>query len=87
MIESSNPINKKEAFQKFAAAFGITLPEQSVQVYKTKQRLTHQLVSFVFFTVPIHQQLSVDDFVWLHADELRKRAFPKTLKEFIEKQL
>lgn len=52
-----------------------------------KQRLTHQLIKFQFYTCNVAQKPNMDGGVWVEKEALKTYSFPKTLVSFLEKKL
>ncbi|MEZ5018149.1 MAG: A/G-specific adenine glycosylase [Flavipsychrobacter sp.] len=85
LIEGAKILDEKEvvaALNKGKIKVGDLVYEGTL-----KQRLTHQLIQFQFYTCRVAKKENIEDGVWVKKEELKAYSFPKTLVSFFEKKL
>jgi len=82
LIETDQPVTSKKLLRLFKKQYGIEELHFNV-LLSTKQKLSHQLVNFYFLEVGLKQKENISGFSWVKIGDLKKYAFPKSLKELI----
>jgi A/G-specific adenine glycosylase len=82
LLETNGPLPNKQPINLLHRQY--PLPVQAVKLYPaSKQKLSHQLISFSFTEVVLTESDLLEGYSWVKMQHLHKYAFPKTLQEFV----
>ncbi|RYY59976.1 MAG: A/G-specific adenine glycosylase [Chitinophagaceae bacterium] len=89
LIEAEAPLAKAEVLAALAAEYGLAAGDYTVlsAAAKARQRLSHQLIHFSFLHLELRRRPSLPGFEWLPAAALDRVACPKTVGDFLRKNL
>ncbi|HZH95726.1 MAG TPA: A/G-specific adenine glycosylase [Flavisolibacter sp.] len=89
LIESDRQLQKEEALQHLEKSFGIKKGTYVVvsAAASTTQRLTHQLICFSFIHLELEKKDTLPHYQWISKKHLHQFAFPKTISQFLAKNL
>ena len=87
LIETAKPCLPKQILKAFEKQYGIIHYEAQESFAETKQKLTHQFISFNFVVIELSKKEKIENFMWIPLSRLNQFAFPKTLKQFVERHL
>ncbi|HEV7333996.1 MAG TPA: A/G-specific adenine glycosylase [Flavisolibacter sp.] len=83
LIETERAFSSGALQQLFQQQSGFT-QYHILQEWKKKQALSHQSICFHLFHVKVTRKKKVEGYQWVHRDELRQLAFPRTLQHIVE---
>ncbi|HEY1022265.1 MAG TPA: A/G-specific adenine glycosylase [Flavisolibacter sp.] len=83
LIETEKSFSTPALQQLFMQQTGIT-NYTIVADWKNKQALSHQSICFHLLHVRVTRKKKIEGYKWIHRDELRQLAFPRTLQHTIE---
>ena len=87
LIETAKPCLPKQILKSFEKQYGIADYQIEESFAETTQKLTHQSISFSFIVIELSKKEKLENFILTPLSRLNQFAFPKTLKQFIEKHL
>jgi A/G-specific adenine glycosylase len=86
LLETNAALRNKQLIDLFQRQY--PLPVQAVKVFPaSKQKLSHQLISFSFTEVVLKESDLLEGYWWVKMQHLPNYAFPKTLQEFVSTHL
>lgn len=87
LIETGSLCTPKQILESFEKQYGVTHYTMKGNLAETTQKLTHQAITFNFILIKLSKKEQIENFIWTPLSHLKQFAFPKTLKQFIEKHL
>ncbi len=89
LIETIAKTGKKNILNKFNKELSIHHSNYSIvdSLPLIKQRLSHQLINFSFFIVECHEQLLVEDIMFVSKNRMMNYPFPQVLHQIIINKL
>ena len=87
LIETPSLCTQQQILESFEKQYGITHYNIRGNFAETTQKLTHQYITFNFIVIELSKKEKIENFTWAPLSHLNQFAFPKTLKQFIEKHL
>jgi A/G-specific adenine glycosylase len=89
LLEADKKLEKKEALLQLQASYGIKEEQYEVisAAVNLSQKLSHQTIYFSFIHLNMKEKPSLAGFQWVSKEELPQYPFPKTLQEFLSKNL
>ncbi len=87
LVETAASLPYKQVLKQFEKQYGLTDYLVVEHFERTRQRLSHQLLSFQFILIETAKKEKIDQFSWVPFSGLNQFAFPKTLRQFMDEHL
>jgi A/G-specific adenine glycosylase len=87
LIETGGHCTSEQVLLQLQKQYGIISFELVSSFEESTQKLSHQLIHFNFILIELPKKQKLANFSWVPVPDLNQFAFPKTLKEFVDKQL
>jgi A/G-specific adenine glycosylase len=89
LVEAAHVLSKEELLDVLQKEYGIR-PEECTVVSaagKGRQRLSHQLIHFAFLHLSLSRRPRLDSFQWIVREAVTAQPYPKTVGDFLSKNL
>ncbi len=87
LVEGEKVLSKQELLQHLQQSFGLKKEDYQIvsAAATTTQKLSHQLIHFLFIHLELKNNLSLPHHQWILKKDLFQYPFPKTVQEFLVK--
>ncbi|MER3464210.1 MAG: A/G-specific adenine glycosylase [Chitinophagaceae bacterium] len=87
LLETDRKPNIKNLFAQLEKNYAISKTDFNiVKEAQLSQRLSHQLIHFIFITLELSEERQIDDMYWVDSNNLEQYPLPKTLQSLLQKQ-
>ena len=89
LVEGATKLEKAQLLSILETSYGVNTKELTVisAAGHTTQRLTHQFIYFSFLHLQLPEKQPIPGYQWVPKAELPTFAFPKTLQQFLSKNM
>ncbi|GAB4093819.1 A/G-specific adenine glycosylase [Flaviaesturariibacter terrae] len=89
LIEAGGALGKPELLETLHSEYGLTDNDYSIisAAAQASQRLSHQHIRFTFLQLELNRRPELPGFHWVPAAGLERHAYPKTIGDFLRKNL
>ncbi|RYY88530.1 MAG: A/G-specific adenine glycosylase [Chitinophagaceae bacterium] len=89
LIEADKQLAKEDLLEALEKEYGLTKADCELVSAgaKAQQRLSHQLIRFVFLHLELKREILLPGFQWVPVAEVEQHAYPKTIGDFLRKNL
>ncbi|MDB5253653.1 MAG: adenine glycosylase [Flaviaesturariibacter sp.] len=89
LLEAPKTLSKTTLLQHIGAEYGLTIDPSGVlsSTASRTQKLSHQLIHFSFLHALLDEPHPIAGFEWVSTEELTQYPFPRTLQDFLGKNL
>lgn len=87
LVEADTTLTRDDLLLQLEKSYGITRCEVISAAARKTQRLTHQKINFFFMHLLLPDQPPLEEVEWVKIADLRDFPFPRTIQEFINRNL
>ncbi|MDQ3842916.1 MAG: A/G-specific adenine glycosylase [Bacteroidota bacterium] len=89
LIESDKSLSKNNLLAQLKKSYSLSTQDYEVisAAAQRTQRLSHQQIHFSFIHLLLHKKRNLENNVWVSKEDLHNYPFPKTVHEFLSKNI